>query len=112
MFKRSKINTGVLAALGGALLLTAVPAAAQQPAQTIEITGSRIKSVNAVAASPITTVTAEELNATMPVAVEEVIRGLPAAVPAIGPGTNNGTGGGATIDLRGLGANRTAPWCC
>jgi iron complex outermembrane receptor protein len=28
-------------------------------------------------------------------------------VPSIGPGTNNGTGGAATIDLRGLGANRT-----
>ncbi len=36
-----------------------------------------------------------------------MIRGLPSAVPAIGPGTNNGTGGGATIDLRGLGSNRT-----
>ncbi|MDO9095274.1 MAG: TonB-dependent receptor [Rubrivivax sp.] len=40
-------------------------------------------------------------------AIEEVIRGLPAAIPAIGPGTNNGSGGIATIDLRGLGPQRT-----
>src|SRR6202008_3830664 len=38
---------------------------------------------------------------------EEFIKGLPVAVPSIGPGTNNGTSGGATIDLRGLGPNRT-----
>jgi hypothetical protein len=42
MFKRSKINTGVLAALGGALWLSAFPGLAQQATQTIEITGSRI----------------------------------------------------------------------
>jgi iron complex outermembrane receptor protein len=52
-------------------------------------------------------VTEAEINASQPAAIEEVIRGLPSAVPAIGPGTNNGTGGGATIDLRGLGSNRT-----
>jgi outer membrane receptor protein involved in Fe transport len=39
--------------------------------------------------------------------VEEFFKNLPAAVPAIGPGTNNGSAGGATIDLRGLGPNRT-----
>ena len=106
MFKRTKVCTGVLAALGGALLLGAVPALAQS-GDRVEITGSRIKSIGAVSNSPITSVGAEEINSTQPMAVEEVIRGLPAAVPAIGPNTNNGSGGGATIDLRGLGTNRT-----
>lgn len=57
--------------------------------------------------SPIASVTAEEMKASQPLAVEEFIKTLPVAVASIGPGTNNGSGGGATIDLRGLGANRT-----
>ena len=106
MFKRTKVCTAVFAALGGALTLAAVPAGAQST-ERIEITGTRIKSLNGTSTSPITSVSEAQINASQPVAVEEVIRGLPAAVPAIGPGTNNGTGGGATIDLRGLGSNRS-----
>ena len=105
MFKRTRISTGVLLALGGVLL--APIASHAQDAQRIEVTGSRIKSLGAVSNSPITSVAAEEINSSTPVAVEEVIRGLPAAAPAIGPGTNNGSGGIATIDLRGLGPTRT-----
>lgn len=57
--------------------------------------------------SPITSVSALESKATQPMALEDVIKTLPATVPAIGPGTNNGTGGGATVDLRNLGSTRT-----
>jgi len=104
MFKRTKVCTAALVALGGAMLTTAALA---QTAERIEITGSRIKSINGESTSPVMSVSEERIKETQPVAVEEVIRTLPAAVPAIGPGTNNGTGGGATIDLRGLGSNRT-----
>ena len=102
MFQRTKICTGVLVAMG----VLAQPAFAQAT-DRVEVTGSRIKSIGASSTSPITSVTADEINATQPIAVEEVLRGLPAAIPAIGPNTNNGSGGGATIDLRGLGTNRT-----
>jgi len=107
MFKRTKVCTGVLAALGGALLLTSAPAFAQPAAERVEITGSRIRTLGVVSNSPIASVTAAEINSSQPVAIEEIIRGLPAAIPAIGPGTNNGSGGIATIDLRGLGPQRT-----
>ncbi len=103
MFKRTKVCSGALVALGGVLLVSAGSSWAQQ---RVEITGSRIKSIGAVSNSPITSIAAEEINSSQPAAVEEVIRGLPAAVPAIGPGTNNGTNGTASIDLRGLGSNR------
>ena len=102
MFKKTKICTGVLIAMGA----LAMPAAAQTT-ERVEVTGSRIKSIGAVSNSPITSIGAAEINSSAPVAIEEVIRGLPAAIPAIGPGTNNGSGGIATIDLRGLGPNRT-----
>lgn len=105
MFKRTKICTGVLVALGGALTVGALPAFAQA-VDRVEITGTRIKTIGAVSNSPITSIAAAEINSSQPAAVEEVIRGMPAAVPAIGPGTNNGTNGTASIDLRGLGSNR------
>lgn len=105
MFERSTLSRAALLLIGGAAQL-GLPVQAQTT-ERVEITGSRIRSVGAVSSSPITSVGALELNATQPVAVEDVIKTLPAAVPAIGPGTNNGSGGGATVDLRGLGPTRT-----
>jgi iron complex outermembrane receptor protein len=78
----------------------------QKPA-VVEVTGTRMTAPGFNSNSPISSVTAEEIRATQPVAVEEFFKALPAAVPAVGPATNNGTGGAATIDLRGLGTNRT-----
>ena len=106
LFKRTQICTAALVALGGVLSMTSAPAAAQA-SERIEVTGSRIKTIGAVSNSPISSITSEEINSSQPVAIEEVIRGLPAAIPAIGAGTNNGSGGIATIDLRGLGPQRT-----
>lgn len=106
MFKRTKVASGVLAALGGAVLLATAPAMAQT-AERVEITGSRIKSIDSFSNSPVTSLGEAELKSTQPAAVEEVVKSLAAATPAIGPGVNNGSGGGATINLRGLGAPRT-----
>jgi outer membrane receptor protein involved in Fe transport len=102
MFKRTQICTGVLAAMGA----LALPALAQT-VERIEVTGSRIKTIGAVSNSPVTSVSAEEFNSSQPVAAEEIIRSLSAAYPGIGPNTNNGSGGIASVDLRGLGTNRT-----
>lgn len=104
MFKRSKVAVGALIALGGGAMLASLPVLAQE---RVEITGSRIKTLNGESTSPISSVGEAQIRESQPVAIEEVIRTLPSAVPAIGPGTNNGTGGGATIDLRGLGSNRS-----
>ena len=106
MFKKTKISTGVLVALGGVLLVGAMPAVAQT-AERIEITGSRIKTIGATSSSPITSIGKVDIDTTQPVAVEELVKGLSAAYPAIGPGINNGSNGTASIDLRGLGSNRT-----
>ena len=109
MFKRTKVNTGALLALGGVLLTAGLSAQAQtaQTAERIEITGSRIKSVGNTSSSPITSVGKLDIDTTQPVAVEELVRGLSSSYPAIGPGINNGSTGIASIDLRGLGSNRT-----
>ncbi len=106
MFKRTKVCTGVLLALGGTVLLSGAPAFAQG-AERIEITGTRIKSLGSTSSSPITSVGKTDIDTVQPVAVEELVRGLSSSYPAIGPGINNGSNGTASIDLRGLGSNRT-----
>lgn len=89
------------------------PAAAAQSSEEattldrVEVTGSRISIPGLTTNSPVMTVDRAELDRTQPVSAEDFIKLLPAATPAIGPGTNNGSGGGATIDLRGLGSNRS-----
>ena len=99
--------------IGGlAALAFAAPAMAQDAPQDAEldevvVTGSRIRQPGFVASSPITSVGAEDIALDQPFSVEELIKDLPVALPATGPGVNNGSGGGATVDLRGLGTNRT-----
>lgn len=91
---------------GGMLASAGVPALAQEKIETVQITGTRITTPGTTSNNPISSISAEEIKTAQPIAVEEFFKGLPAAVPAIGAATNNGTGGGATIDLRGLGTNR------
>ena len=95
---------------GGAmfgLALAAPPLLAQETMEAVQVTGTRITLPGTSSNSPIASMGAEDIKAAQPIAVEEFFKGLPAAVPAIGPGTNSGTSGAATIDLRGLGPNRT-----
>jgi len=89
------------------VLVAAQPLMAQETIEVVQVTGTRITEPGTTSNSPISSVTAEEIQTAQPIAVEDFFKSLPAAVPAIGPGTNNGTGGAATIDLRGLGPNRT-----
>lgn len=109
MFKRTKISAAAAIAVGGAVMGSFgwQSAQAQQTLESVSVTGTRIRSPGVTSNSPISSVGAEEIKAGQPVVVEEFFKTLPAAVPAIGSGTNNGTGGGATIDIRGLGANRS-----
>ena len=102
-----------IASVTGLLMAVAFqpPALAQQSGATdmgrVEVTGSRLKTIVNEASSPVAVVSKAEIDVTQPVAVEELIRGLPASYPAIGPGINNGSNGTDSIDLRGLGSNRT-----
>lgn len=115
--KKRIIRESLLAStiIGGAALsfMAATPAFAQSVEEevsevsSIVVTGSRIRQPGYEASSPITSMSSETIAMSQPVAVEELVKDLPAAVPAVGSATNNGSGGGATINLRGLGTNRT-----
>jgi iron complex outermembrane receptor protein len=91
----------------GGLLLPALSVSAQDGGTVVQVSGTRITAPGATSSSPILSVSAAEIRAAQAVSVEEFFKDLPGAAPASGPATNNGSIGGATIDLRGLGANRT-----
>ena len=106
MFKRNKICTAVLAALGGSLLVTSLPVLAQ--GQTVEVTGSRIKRVDAEGALPITAISREELEASGATTVAEYMRTVPfASAGNFRPQSGSSAQSFAAVDLRGLGSSRT-----
>ncbi len=107
MFKRTKISTGVLLALGGTLMLPTVGQA--QEAQRIEITGSAIKRVDAETAVPITILKMQDLKAQGITSVEQIMSSLSTVqmTQSSSQQVGAGTGGASFADLRGIGASKT-----
>ncbi|HXY95429.1 MAG TPA: TonB-dependent receptor [Steroidobacteraceae bacterium] len=77
------------------------------PLQEVVVTGSRLKTPNETAISPITTVSAADVQATGLTRVEDILNNLPMVFAGENATTSNGADGTATIDLRGLGNQRT-----
>ncbi|CAM4096653.1 TonB-dependent receptor domain-containing protein [Pseudoalteromonas ostreae] len=75
--------------------------------EVISITGSRIRQPGAMSASPIISIGEKELGFQQEPEVEQILRSLPATVPGDGSNANNGSAGASTINLRGLGAERS-----
>ncbi len=104
-FSRSVVLATAVAAIS-------MPAIAQDQDDEIEIeeiitTGTRIKNQNIIAASPITSIDAEEIAQKQTPNIERVFRDLPITIPGDGENVNNGSAGQATLDLRGLGPERS-----
>lgn len=74
---------------------------------TVVVTGSRIKSANLESSSPVTQVTAADIDAQGVTRVEDLINQLPQAFAAQNATVSNGSTGTATVNLRGLGSSRT-----
>ncbi len=114
-FKKTKVCTAVLALCGGALALPAMvqaQVAAETAAPTdqrIEITGSRLRRIDAESAAPVQTVTREQIQSSGVATIGDLLQDLPSiAGAATNPAVNNGGGDGAsTVSLRGLGSERT-----
>jgi outer membrane receptor protein involved in Fe transport len=75
--------------------------------EEIITTGTRIRDENIIAASPITTISQEEISLKQTPNIERVFRDMPITIPGDGENVNNGTAGQATLDLRGLGPERS-----
>lgn len=117
MFKTNKTAQAVRYVLAfGAASLAMSSASFAQEAQSadeakkverIEVTGSRIKRTDIETSSPITVMSAEEIKMTGYDRVEDILNQLPQIEAAETSFLANGATGTATVDLRGLGSNRT-----
>ena len=102
------ISAGVVStALIYTPLSTAQETEVDKDVEVISVTGSRIRQPGAVSASPIISIGEKELGFQQEPEVEQILRNLPATVPGDGSNANNGSAGAATINLRGLGAERS-----
>src|SRR4051794_10081995 len=87
----------------------AAPAAAPANAEVSEIvvTGTRIPTPNLTSVAPVTSVTAADIKAQGISRMEDLINSLPQSFAAQGSNVSNASDGTATVNLRGLGPNRT-----
>ena len=106
MKKFSKSQLLLTTLLSGAVIgSAAIPAFAAD--DEVVVTGTRVNRGDLEAPSPVTSVTAEELSIVNTVNAEEFINTLPQAIPGFDSTSNNPGNGTATVNLRGLGSNRT-----
>ncbi|EWH06949.1 TonB-dependent receptor [Pseudoalteromonas lipolytica SCSIO 04301] len=81
---------------------------AAESIEKIQVTGSRIKRSDMENASPVTLIGADDIKAMGATSIDSVLQKMTATGGAMtNPGINNGSGGNARIDLRGLGSSRT-----
>ena len=84
----------------------AVQTEAVPEGQEIVVTGTLIRNPNLERSSPVSVIGAEEIDLQQANTAEEFLRELPGVAANVGSGVNNGQGGSAYVDLRGLGINR------
>ena len=115
--KRTKLRDAVVLSLAvGAISLAGTGTVfAQETPQTdtpkdldvITVTGTRLKSQNMTAASPVTEINAEEFKFAGATIVEDLVNQYPQMSPIFDNFANNPSTGYSQIDLRGIGPNRT-----
>ena len=91
-------------------LWTAGETLAAEPAAQVEeivVTGSRIKQSQLTSVSPVVGISQEAIDMTGQVRIEDTLNNLPQVAADFGGNVSNGATGAATVDLRGLGAQRT-----
>lgn len=97
---------GTALAAGSAMLATTTQAQ-ESPIAEVVVTGSRIATPNLESISPVAAISSEQIRATGRVRVEDIINQMPQALADQGASVSNGATGTATVDLRGLGSQRT-----
>src|ERR1700751_5727279 len=93
-----------------AIAQTPPPAAEQPeaaPVAEVVVTGSRIVEPGLQSISPVTSVTQEEIKSSGVTRIEDLMNNLPQVMADQGAMASNGASGTATVDLRGLGPQRT-----
>lgn len=96
----------VVVADEGTATASLVVAMSQAKATTYEITGTRIRTTNEKAVSPVTSVGETDVKFQGSTKIQDVVNTLPQAFPGQNSFKSNGSNGTATVNLRGLGAGR------
>lgn len=114
MIKRTKvasaINLAVVSSIAAGTFVVSSAFAVEEMAKVerIEVTGSRIQRQDMETASPVTVIDAAAIKAEGFTSVDQMLQVQTSmAGAAVGSSTNNGAGGTAQVDLRGMGAKRT-----
>lgn len=109
--KTTKLRDAITFALAVGTLAGTSAAVAQEQEVTeldrVEVTGSRIKSVDIETSQPILTLTRKDIEATGVTSIGDVVQQISTSGSALNTTFNNGGNGQTQIDLRNLGANRT-----
>lgn len=93
--------------IGMGVMATAHAQDAGVQLEEVTVTGSRVRDANLFAASPVTTVTREEFDLAGATRVEDLLNTIPNISPSSSSFDVNPSVGFATVDLYGLGTNRT-----
>jgi iron complex outermembrane recepter protein len=113
-------NSEIARAVRHALVMSAVATASvtsltaqaqdqeqEEAVQTVTVTGSRIPLPNLTSISPVTAISSDDIKAEGVTRVEDMINNLPQAFADFGGNLANGATGASTVNLRGLGSQRT-----
>jgi len=106
----SAVKMALFASAASSLVISSQgnAAEAEVSVERIEVTGSRINRTDVETASPMTVISSEFIAQSGYSSVEEILSAQPTAAGMnLGATTNNGSGGSATVNLRGMGAQRT-----
>jgi outer membrane receptor protein involved in Fe transport len=115
MLKRTRLSFAVSAAFGAGIVGLAplaiaqaqTPAATAEQLERVEITGSRIIRRETESESPISVISAEDIRLDGITNTVNIVNSLPQVAPDQDSSQSNGATGTATINLRGIGAERT-----
>ena len=92
---------------GSALAQQADDAVEETAVEKIEITGSRIRRADVEGANPVTVMGRVDIEKFGITSIGDVLQSIPSAGSAINTNSNNGGDGTTTINIRGIGSNRT-----
>jgi outer membrane receptor protein involved in Fe transport len=111
--KRHTVRERLLASTmigGSALLALSAPAFAADAPSTVQevvVTGSRIPQPGLTSVSPLSVVNNQEVKLQGTTNAEDLLNNMPQVFASFGSMESNGASGTATVNLRGLGTNRT-----
>lgn len=112
MIKETVLSRSIRVMFVGGIALgmhaaNAQDAAAEPALQKVEVTGSRIPTINTDSISPMVTLGSKDIKIDGVRNVESLLNNLPQVFASQSGNVVNGATGTATVDLRGLGDNRT-----